>query len=59
MNMLAVAVLEKKNEQIKAGLNMGLPGYESLLVPDASKPHLLYGAGWVGVTKENMDKYDF
>lgn len=59
MNMLAVAVLEKKSEQIKAGLNMGLPGYESLLVPDASKPHLLYGAGWVGVTKENMDKYDF
>lgn len=59
MNMLAVAVLEKKNEQIKAGLNMGLPGYESLLVPDAAKPHLLYGAGWVGVTKENMDKYDF
>ena len=59
MNLLAVAFLEKKNAQIKAGLNLGLPGYESLLVPDASKPHLLYGAGWVGVTKEIMDKYDF
>jgi simple sugar transport system substrate-binding protein len=59
MNMLAVAALEKKNEQIKAGLNLGLPGYESLIAPDASKPNLLYGAGWVGVTKENMDQYDF
>ncbi|WP_188825532.1 autoinducer 2 ABC transporter substrate-binding protein [Brucella endophytica] len=59
MNMLAVAALEKKNGQIKAGLNLGLPGYESLLAPDPSKPNLLYGAGWVGVTKENMDKYDF
>ncbi|MEJ5022615.1 autoinducer 2 ABC transporter substrate-binding protein [Ochrobactrum vermis] len=59
MNMLAVAALEKKNDQIKAGLNLGLPGYESLLAPDAAKPNLLYGAGWVGVTKENMDKYDF
>lgn len=59
MNMLAVAALEKKNDQIKAGLNLGLPGYEDLLSPDASKPNLLYGAGWVGVTKENMDQYDF
>lgn len=48
MNMLAVAALEKKNDQIKAGLNLGLPGYESLLAPDAVKPNLLYGAGWVG-----------
>ncbi|MFT0532382.1 autoinducer 2 ABC transporter substrate-binding protein [Castellaniella hirudinis] len=59
MNMLAVAALEKKQDQIKPGLNLGLPGYEDLIAPDASKPNLLYGAGWVGVTKENMDQYDF
>ncbi len=59
MNMLAVAALEKKNDQIKAGLNLGLPGYEDLQTPDASNPNLLYGAGWVGVTKDNMDEYDF
>lgn len=59
MNMLAVAALEKKNDDIKAGLNLGLPGYESLLAPDADNPHLLYGAGWVGVTADNMDEYDF
>lgn len=59
MNMLAVAALEKKHDQIKAGLNLGLPGYESLIAPDTSKPNLLYGAGWVGVTKANMDQYNF
>ena len=26
---------------------------------DAKKPNLLYGQGWVGVTKENMGKYNF
>lgn len=59
MNMLAVAALEKKNDQLKAGLNLGLPGYTELKAPDSANPHLLYGAGWVGVTKENMDKYNF
>ncbi|QKV17922.1 autoinducer 2 ABC transporter substrate-binding protein [Oricola thermophila] len=59
MNMLAVAVLEGKTDQIKAGLDLGLEGYTSLITPDESRPNLLYGAGWVGVTAENMDKYDF
>lgn len=59
MNMLAVAALEKKNDQIKAGLKLGLPGYDNLLAPDAANPHLLYGAGWVGVTKDNMADYNF
>jgi simple sugar transport system substrate-binding protein len=30
-----------------------------LQTPDAAKPYLLYGAGWVGVTKENMGDYNF
>ncbi|MBN9047182.1 MAG: autoinducer 2 ABC transporter substrate-binding protein [Rhizobiales bacterium] len=59
MNMLAVAALEKKNAQIKAGLDLGLPGYEKLIVSDPSRPNILYGSGWVGVTKANMDKYNF
>ncbi|GAA4532103.1 autoinducer 2 ABC transporter substrate-binding protein [Chelativorans composti] len=59
MNMLAVAALEGKRDQIKEGLNLGLVGYESLTAPDASRPNLLYGAGWVGVTADNMDQYDF
>lgn len=59
MNELAVMVLSGKKAEIKAGLNLGLPGYTDLLAPDAAKPNLLYGAGWVGVTKDNMDKYNF
>lgn len=59
MNMLAVAALEKKNDQIAAGLNLGLPGYESLTAPVEGQPNILYGAGWVGVTAENMADYDF
>ena len=26
---------------------------------DAAAPNKLYGAGWVGVTKDNMAEYDF
>lgn len=59
MNMLAVAALEGRKDEIKAGLNLGLPGYTDLLAPDPAAPHLLYGAGWVGVTKDNMAAYDF
>ncbi len=59
MNALAVLALSGKKDMIKADLNLGLPGYTALKTPDAKKPNLLYGAGWVGVTKENMDKYNF
>ena len=59
MNMLAVAALEGKRDQIKAGLDLGLAGYTDLIAPDAAAPNKLYGAGWVGVTKDNMAEYDF
>ncbi|MGQ9367225.1 autoinducer 2 ABC transporter substrate-binding protein [Azospirillum sp. ST 5-10] len=59
MNMLAVMALDGKKDQIKAGLDLGLPGYTKLTTPEGAKPNLLYGQGWVGVTNKNMDKYDF
>lgn len=59
MNMLAVMALDGKKDQIKAGLNLGLPGYTNLTTPKGAKPNLLYGQGWVGVTKDNMDAYNF
>ena len=59
MNELAVMVLQKKGADIKAGLDLGLPGYTALKVPDASHPNLLYGSGWVGVTAANMKDYNF
>jgi simple sugar transport system substrate-binding protein len=59
MNMLAVMALDGKADQIKAGLDLGLPGYTDLSTPEGGATNLLYGQGWVGVTQENMDKYDF
>jgi len=59
MNVVAVMALEKKNDEIKAGLNLGLPGYTDLITPVEDSPNLLYGAGWVGVTKDNMSEYNF
>lgn len=59
MNMLAVMALDGKADQIKAGLNLGLPGYTDLTTPKGGAANLLYGQGWIGVTKDNMDKYNF
>ena len=59
MNTLAVMALSEKKDEIKAGLNLGLKGYESLTTPAGASPNLLYGQGWVGVTKDNMADYNF
>jgi simple sugar transport system substrate-binding protein len=59
MNELAAMVLSGKKGEVKAGLNLGLEGYTKLITPDAKKANLLYGAGWVGVTKSNMATYNF
>lgn len=59
MNTLAVMALSEKKGEIKAGLNLGLKGYENLITPAGASPNLLYGQGWVGVTKENMADYNF
>ena len=59
MNVVAAMALLGHKGQIKAGLNLGLDGYANLATPDPKRPGLLYGAGWVGVTKANMGQYDF
>ncbi|MGC8525084.1 MAG: autoinducer 2 ABC transporter substrate-binding protein [Acidibrevibacterium sp.] len=59
MNILAVMTLAKQREAIKSGLDLGLSGYTNLTTPNAARPNLLYGAGWVGVTKDNMSQYNF
>jgi simple sugar transport system substrate-binding protein len=59
MNEIAVLALQGKKAELKAGANLGLPGFTSLAAPDAARPNVLYGAGWVGVTKANMGEYNF
>jgi simple sugar transport system substrate-binding protein len=46
-------------QALRPGLNLGLSGYESLTTPQGARSGLLYGAGWVGVTRENMGEYNF
>ena len=59
MNELAVMALQKKGADIKAGLDLGLPGYTDLKVPDPKLANHLYGAGWVSVTTANMADFNF
>ncbi|MCQ8241841.1 autoinducer 2 ABC transporter substrate-binding protein [Rhizosaccharibacter radicis] len=57
MNILAVMALTKK--PIASGLNIGLKGYQDLKANDPKRPNVLFGQGWVGVTKDNMGQYNF
>jgi simple sugar transport system substrate-binding protein len=57
MNVLAVMALSGKKSEIKAGLDLGLPGYGNLTTGAAS--NLLYGEGSIGVTKSNVGDYKF
>ncbi|MDR1482511.1 MAG: autoinducer 2 ABC transporter substrate-binding protein [Synergistaceae bacterium] len=58
MNKIAIAFLDGKRDEIKDGANLGFTGFESVK-QDPEKKNLFYGAGWVVVTKENADEYDF
>ena len=55
MNKLAVMILEGKEGEIKEGLDLGIPGYENLIVDGK----YLYGNAPVKVDKENLDEFDF
>jgi simple sugar transport system substrate-binding protein len=56
MNLLALRVLEGKAP--REGEDLGVDGYRALR-QDPNKASLFYGAAWVDVTKENMDRYGF
>ncbi len=57
MNILAVMALAKK--PIGAGLDLGLKGYADLKAHDPKRANVLFGQGWVGVTKANTGEYNF
>lgn len=56
MNKLAVMILDGKKDQIKEGVDLGIPGYNKLKIKDGK---YLYGEAQVGVNKDNLDKYKF
>ncbi len=53
MSSTAVKVLN--GEEIKDGVDLGVPGFEKCKVDGK----LIIGSAWVDVTKENMSEYDF
>jgi simple sugar transport system substrate-binding protein len=54
MNSLAKAVLD--GEEITEGMDLGVPGYESISIEDK----VIYGdKAWITVTQDNVDDYDF
>jgi simple sugar transport system substrate-binding protein len=59
MSEIAATALAGHKDRLKAGGDLGLTGYTKLLQPDEKRPGLLYGAGWIGVTKANMGQYNF
>jgi simple sugar transport system substrate-binding protein len=55
MLKLAVMILDGQKDQIRAGLDLGIEGYESI----KADGNMLNGAGWLVITKDNMDQYQF
>lgn len=53
LNKLAVMVLQE--EQIKDGMNLGIPGYTHIRM----EGNILYGSAWIDVTRENMAQHQF
>lgn len=54
-NLIALMILEGKNSDIKDGLNLGIPGYESIKVVGK----VIYGSAWLDFTKDNYKDYNF
>lgn len=59
MCKIAELALTGHKDEIKEGLDLGITGYHSLIQPDPVRPELLFGSGWITITKKNMDQYNF
>jgi len=55
MNKLALMIKEGKGGNIKDGMDLGIPGYNKILI----KGKVLYGQAWVDANIENMAQYDW
>ena len=54
MNVVANMLLQ--GEEIEAGMDLGVPGYESIEIEEG----VIYGNdAWIAVTEENVDEFDF
>ncbi|MCE1252281.1 MAG: autoinducer 2 ABC transporter substrate-binding protein [Anaerolineae bacterium] len=57
-NMVALKIINK--EEIKDGMDLGVPGYEKIkLVKGVNGVMVIYGAAWIKMDASNMDQYPF
>ncbi len=56
MNVLAKMILDGKRDEIRTGLDLGVPGFESISVTDGK---YINGEGWIAITRDNMSDYNF
>lgn len=56
MNILAKMVLDGKRDEIVSGADLGLPGFENVIVVDNK---YVNGQGWIAINKDNMTDYNF
>ena len=54
MASLALKILS--GEEVADGMNLGVDGYENMTLVNGK---VLLGAGWLTLTKDNVDNYDF
>lgn len=53
--MSAVGVMVKEGQSIQSGDNLGVPGYEDVIVDGT----VIFGKAWIDVTLDNIDEYNF
>lgn len=57
-NVVAYKLL--KGEEIKDGMDLGVPGYEKIkLIEGVNGVPVIYGSAWIKMDAENMDEYPF
>lgn len=56
MNVLAKMILDGRRDEIQTGLDLGVPGFDSITVTDGK---YINGEGWIAITKDNMTEYNF
>ncbi|AQP46281.1 autoinducer 2 ABC transporter substrate-binding protein [Tessaracoccus aquimaris] len=56
--MAALAVKVLKGEEIKAPVDLGVKGYEEVNFAEGSDK-VMEGAGWIVITKDNVDEFGF
>lgn len=53
--MSTVGVMVKEGQSIETGDNLGVPGYEDVIVDGK----VIFGRAWIDVTIDNIDEYSF